>query len=596
MSTQPPDPTSSAGPHPAYAAGPATSSFQPQPQPQAAPTPQGAPAPAPVDVKKARALTLPYRELAAFVLLGVVAAFLLAGLISLLTTLTGEFLSNAGIAFGTFVSIETIALPILAVLIATHIDPVVPKARTIVLIALVEYAVAALFGLVMLLASLIGDLRPDSVRVGIALAVFLTRLGGLALLGLGLFLVIRIYLGAYAPPKPAPGVYGQPAYPYGQQGYQYPPQQQYAQHPGYQQQPGAAPQQGYQQQPYQQQPATGSWTNPATTGTGQVVPAAAQQAYATQPINHPAAQASGAPAPGYNQQAAATGYNQQAAYNPAAPAAGAQATGAPAFTAPASGAPVYAPQPETTGSTEPVSAAPASTPPLSSPFATYTAPSVTQPVSAPPATPPVSAPPATSPADTTTDNTAGNPAPATSETATPPGGFAAAGWPGGSSTHPTSGAATGEPVAQQPVEDATDGAASPFGKTGAFPAAQEPETQAAPVSIAKADADPDATAAYTPVTAPAADDQPAAEQQPAAEEQPAQSTDADATQAHPAAADPDATTAFTPAGHPAPAGQDDPDATTAFTAPAAGHTAQPGTDDEGDGDDTQRTQVIPPKS
>src|SRR6185369_16887771 len=99
-------------------------------------------------------LTLPYRELAAFVLLGVVAAFLLAGFISLLTTLTGEFLSNAGGAFGAFVSIETVALPILAVLLATHIDPVVPKARTIVLIALVEYAVAALFGLVMLLASL----------------------------------------------------------------------------------------------------------------------------------------------------------------------------------------------------------------------------------------------------------------------------------------------------------------------------------------------------------------------------------------------------------------------------------------------------------
>ena len=161
-------------------------------------------------MKKARALTLPYRELSAFVLLGVVAAFLLAGFISLLTTLTGEFLSNAGGAFGVFVSIQTIALPILAVLLATHIDPVVPKAKIIVLVALVEYAVAALFGLVLLLASLIGDLRPDSVRVGIALAVFLTRLGVLALLGLGLFLVIRIYLGAYAPPKPAPGVTASP--------------------------------------------------------------------------------------------------------------------------------------------------------------------------------------------------------------------------------------------------------------------------------------------------------------------------------------------------------------------------------------------------
>lgn len=200
MSTQPPDPTSSAAPHPAYAAGPATSSFQPQPQPQGAHAP--APVAAPVDVKKARALTMPYRELAAFVLLGVAGAFLLAGFIALLTTLTDQFLNNAGGAFSAFVSIETVALPILAVLLATHLDPVVPKAKLIVLIALIEYAVAALFGLVMLLASLIGDLRGEGVPMGPVLAVFLTRLGTLSLLGLGLFLVIRVYLGAYAPPKP----------------------------------------------------------------------------------------------------------------------------------------------------------------------------------------------------------------------------------------------------------------------------------------------------------------------------------------------------------------------------------------------------------
>ena len=120
---------------------------------------------------------------------------------------------------------------------------------------------------------------------------------------------------------------------------------------------------------------------------------------------------------------------------------------------------------------------------------------------------------------------------------------------------PASGAATGEPWrSSRPRTPAT---APPH--RSARPArsrrsrSRRPRhAQAAQVSIAKADADPDATAAYTPVTAPAA------EEQPAAEDQPAQATD------------PDATTAFTPAGHPAPAGQDDPDATTAFTAPAAG--------------------------
>lgn len=542
MSTQPPEPTSSAAPHPAYATGPATSSFQPQPQPQPQaapqqpqPQPQSA---APVDVKKARALTMPYRELAAFVLLGVAGAFLLAGLLSLLSTLASQFLGNAGGSFSQFVSLQTAALPVLAVLLATHVDPVVPKAKTIVLVALVEYAVAALFGLVMLLASLIGDLRPEtSLSAGVALSIFLTRLGGLALVGLGLFLVIRVYLGAYAPPKPSPGVYGQPAYPYGQQGYQYPPQQQYAQHPG-----------------YQQQPQTGGWTNPATTGTGQVVPAAGQQqSFATQQINYAAAApASGAPATGYTPQA------QQGPYNPAAtgaPGFVAPSTGAPAFTAPASGAPAYAQQPpaaqQPAEQTEPVSAAPASTPPLSSPFATYTAPSA-QPVSAPPVAPPVSAPPAGSAGEG--DG---------SDRVTPPGGFAAAGWPGGSSTHPTSGAATGAQPAGSAAgagED-TGGAASPFGKTGAFPA--EDQTQAAPVSIAKADTDP-ATAAHTPAPA-------AAEEQTAAH-----ATDPDATQAQPVA-DPDATTAFAP---PAAAGEHG--------------TGQHGTED--DGDDTQRTQAIPPKS
>ncbi|MFF5230345.1 hypothetical protein [Dactylosporangium sp. NPDC000521] len=579
MSTQPPDPTSSAAPHPAYAAGPATSSFAPQ-VPARQP---GQSAPVTVDAKKARSLTLPYRELAAFVLLGATAAYLLAGFISLLTSLDNNVLLNAGGTFGRFVNLQTILLPVLAVLVATHIDPVVPKAKVIVLVGLVEYGVAALFGLILLLASLIGDLDTESgLRATSALTIFLTRLADLALLGLVFFLVIRVYLGAYAPPKPAPGVYGQPAYPYGQQpGYQH-PQQQY----GYQQQTGSVPQQPYQQQPAQHQQPTGGWSNPATTGTGQVVPGAQQ--YAAQPLAHPAAQASGAPAvgpasgaPAYNQQAA-PGYNPQSTGAPAfnaqaAPAQSPQSTGAPAFTAPA-----FAPQP---AAAEPVSAAPASTPPLSSPFATYTAPS-TQPVSAPPVTPPVSSPPADG-------------------GATPSGGFAAAGWPGGSSTHPTSGAATGAPAAQQPAEDTGAGAASPFGKTGAFPEAGtaagpageptaapagqeptaqiwaagettaahgiggEPETQAAPVSIAKADADPDATAASSPVSAAAAE----TTGDVTGAHAPAHPGAEDVTQAHSPAHDPDATEVFRPAG------QEDP---------------RPSTD-HGDDDETQRTQAIPPK-
>ncbi|MFB9185266.1 hypothetical protein ACFFX1_44715 [Dactylosporangium sucinum] len=497
---------------------------QPQVQPQPTMTAAGEP-------KPARQFTAPYRELAALVLLGVGALFLLVGLIRLLTSFTQDFLLNAGGSFGTFVSLETVALPIIAVLLATHIEPAVSRARVVVLGALIEYAVSALFGVVLILASLIGDLQTDGVSFGFVLASFLGRLGMMGLLGLALFLVIRIYLGAYAPAKPV-----QYAYPYGQPGYPYGQQTGAFQQPGYAAAQTTVVPQAYQPQPGQagypqQQTATGGWANPATAYP-------AQQAQPTS-TGAPAFSApiSGVPAP-----------------------AQPTSTGAPAYTAPAATAPSFgappAPAPQ-------AGAEPSSAPPLSSPFASYTAPATS-------ADEPVSA----SPADT---------APST-----PPHGFAAAGWPGGTSTHPA------------PAEAAEGEAASPFGKTGAFPEtgpkAGEPTaavaaTEAGPDAAAAFNpqpaAGPDATAAFSPQAAqPAADPDATAAFNPQPEAGP-DATAAFSPQAAQPAADPDATAAFNPQ-QAQPAA--DPDATAKFEAPA-----QAAPRPAEDGDDTQRTQVIPPR-
>src|SRR5262245_15055201 len=50
-----------------------------------------------------------------------------------------------------FVGVFTIALPVLDVLLATRIAPALPNARRVALIALIEYAVTLLFGVITLI-------------------------------------------------------------------------------------------------------------------------------------------------------------------------------------------------------------------------------------------------------------------------------------------------------------------------------------------------------------------------------------------------------------------------------------------------------------
>ncbi|MGN9808065.1 hypothetical protein ACTMSW_01730 [Micromonospora sp. BQ11] len=159
----------------------------------------------------ARHLTSPLREPAALVLLGANAVFLFVGLLQLLlTSRYGTFTGRAGAAFFAFVGIEAVVLPLLAVLLATHVRPVVPRAKLITQVALGEYAASAGLGALTFLIWTFGRLAE-----GEALDAFLgllVRLAWLAVLAVAAWAVYTIWRTRYhvPKPKPQPGVYGQP--------------------------------------------------------------------------------------------------------------------------------------------------------------------------------------------------------------------------------------------------------------------------------------------------------------------------------------------------------------------------------------------------
>ncbi|MGW5671757.1 hypothetical protein [Micromonospora sp. NPDC003776] len=180
--------------------------------------------PASGDATQASQVTKPLRELAALVLLGANAVLLFVGLLRLLvpTDDYSTFSSRAGSTFFAFVGVESAVLPLLAVLLATHVRPALPKAKLITQAALGEYAFAALFGALTLLIWLVGRLAAAEVLD--AFLGLLTRVAWLAIFGIAAFVVFHIWRRLYyvAKPKPQPGVYGQPQ-------------------PGWPQQPGGYP-------------------------------------------------------------------------------------------------------------------------------------------------------------------------------------------------------------------------------------------------------------------------------------------------------------------------------------------------------------------
>lgn len=178
--------------------------------------------------------TKPLRDLGALVLVGANAVFLVVALLNLLFTdndfLASSFPTRAARSFDGFVNLATIALPFVAVLLATHVQPAIARARLITLVALVEYGVSIFFGAFFgLLVGLVGLVENSAWTAFLAL---LTRLAWLALLVTAAHTVLRIWNTHFTAPKPKPQPqpgfygpgYGQPGYPQ-HGGYPYPPYQ-----------------------------------------------------------------------------------------------------------------------------------------------------------------------------------------------------------------------------------------------------------------------------------------------------------------------------------------------------------------------------------
>jgi hypothetical protein len=155
----------------------------------------------------------PLRDLATYALVGAVGVWLLVAIIDLIPDGSDQFGGRTEASFGNFVNLPIVAFPIAAVLLALMVQPRHPKARLVVLAALIEYAVAAFFGVFFgLLVGLINVAADAGARA--AFEGLLTRLAWLAVLAVAAYGVFLIWQRNYMtpkPPAPAPGVYGQPA-------------------------------------------------------------------------------------------------------------------------------------------------------------------------------------------------------------------------------------------------------------------------------------------------------------------------------------------------------------------------------------------------
>jgi len=228
------------------------------------------PQPTPGEGRSAGQYLRPLRDLAAYALVGAAAVLLFVALIRLIPDGPGQFGFRTQASFGGFVNLATITFPLAAVLLSLVVAPRHPKAQLIVLVAVVEYAVMAVFGVLFgVLIGLVNDAGNNGARS--AFEGLLERVAWLAVFAVAAYAVYLIWRNLFytAKPKPQPGTYGQPqyhqpgAYP-GQPGYGPPPVQP---QPGY---PPAPPQGGFPAPPPQQpgvygQP-TPSWNQPVPPG------------------------------------------------------------------------------------------------------------------------------------------------------------------------------------------------------------------------------------------------------------------------------------------------------------------------------------------
>jgi hypothetical protein len=248
----------------------------------------------------------PLRDLTAYALVAAPAIWLFVAVTRLIPSGEGQdFLTRVQNSFYSFVNLETLLLPLAAVLLATVVQPMHKNAKLITIVALAEYAAAAFFAV--LFGFLIGLVNIAGWSVRVAFEEFLVRAAWLAVFGAAAYAVFLIWRAFFhtPKPKPQPGMYGQPQ--------QWQQQQQYGQ-PGYPQpgQPGFPPppgQPGYPQsqptQPVQTQPQPGQWGQPPA-GQGWGAPTSGHPTVPP-PASAPPAPASGPPAPPVSAQPASGG-------------------------------------------------------------------------------------------------------------------------------------------------------------------------------------------------------------------------------------------------------------------------------------------------
>ncbi|MDT5030599.1 MAG: hypothetical protein QOC94_770 [Actinoplanes sp.] len=281
------------------------------------------PEPSPGEGRSAVQILRPVRDLAAYALVATPAVLLLVAVIRLIPGGVGEqFASRTQDSFFNFVNVPVIAFPLGAVLLSVLIRPQHPKANLIVLVATVEYAAAAFFGVIF--GILIGLVQIATFSVRTAFEELLVRLSWLAVFAVAAFAVYQLWRNLFHTPKPKaqPGMYGQPQHGQPQHGQ---PQHGQPQH--------GQPQHGQPQhgQPQHGQPQYGQ-----------------PGAYPGQPgYPQPGAQPGGYGQPAYGQPAAQPAWGEPPQSAPPAPAAqpawGEQPGGSPTWAQPASAQPTSGP-------------------------------------------------------------------------------------------------------------------------------------------------------------------------------------------------------------------------------------------------------------
>lgn len=140
-----------------------------------------------------RALSTP-RALVAWALVGYTALFLFFEFFELILP-GGSFTGRA--AGADFRSIVINAMPVLGVVLAAHLAPPIPAARLVATIALIEYAVTGLLGVLTLLVGLgavMGDVNSAQTGLG-AMRYLVLGVAELVLIALAGYIVLRAYTG-----------------------------------------------------------------------------------------------------------------------------------------------------------------------------------------------------------------------------------------------------------------------------------------------------------------------------------------------------------------------------------------------------------------